>query len=464
MADAPTSPPHVMLNGWKEIAAYVGKSVRSVQRWQATLGLPVHRIRTPHGQIVYAAAEEIDAWRRERDLDGHAAIDPTPARPVARASAPAEAAAPAPAAGGDARRFRLGRHYLWLVPAIVLLVASGTVWFRQPRDARPVAVDFRFGSRTLEALGTDGSVLWTHRFDRDVSAIGEGRSPLNFHLLDVDDDQEPEVLVLVRFAQRGRAPTMSDGLFCFRRDGALMWSVIPDQTLSFGGQRYGAPWKIQDFVASDTAGPRRFWLALAHHTWWPGFVLEIGSDGAPSVRYAQAGPVSSLAHWVTPSGGVLAVGGVVSSRLEATVALLKDGDPPATFPSLGSGPYACVGCPQAEPHRVFAFAVPGHARQFLERDPAVIGVAVSGVGLTVRLDDGVRPAGVHGVALFGPNLSPHSVAYADRYWRFHRELELEGVVDHTVDECPERSDPRVVREWTPSGWLDVPTETDGPAD
>jgi hypothetical protein len=30
------------LNGWKEIAAYVGKGVRTVQRWEKAHGLPVH--------------------------------------------------------------------------------------------------------------------------------------------------------------------------------------------------------------------------------------------------------------------------------------------------------------------------------------------------------------------------------------------------------------------------------------
>ena len=55
------------LNGWKEIAAYLGKSVRSVQRWEVTLGLPVRRIRTPDGVIIYAEPGEIDTWKRTLD-------------------------------------------------------------------------------------------------------------------------------------------------------------------------------------------------------------------------------------------------------------------------------------------------------------------------------------------------------------------------------------------------------------
>ena len=32
-----------VLNSWKEIASYLGRSVRTVQRWEREFGLPVHR-------------------------------------------------------------------------------------------------------------------------------------------------------------------------------------------------------------------------------------------------------------------------------------------------------------------------------------------------------------------------------------------------------------------------------------
>lgn len=50
------------LNSWKEIAAYLGKDVRTVQRWEAREGLPIHR--KPHDKLssVYAYEAEIDSW------------------------------------------------------------------------------------------------------------------------------------------------------------------------------------------------------------------------------------------------------------------------------------------------------------------------------------------------------------------------------------------------------------------
>ena len=54
------------LDSWKEIAAHLGRTVRSVQRWERTCDMPVHR----HGHVssssVYAFRSELDAWWASR--------------------------------------------------------------------------------------------------------------------------------------------------------------------------------------------------------------------------------------------------------------------------------------------------------------------------------------------------------------------------------------------------------------
>lgn len=50
-----------ILNGWKEVAAYLNRGVRTVQRWEE-YGLPVRR---PGGHIraaVVTTTEEVDRW------------------------------------------------------------------------------------------------------------------------------------------------------------------------------------------------------------------------------------------------------------------------------------------------------------------------------------------------------------------------------------------------------------------
>jgi transcriptional activator of cad operon len=50
------------LESWKEIAAYLRRDVRTVQRWEQTDGLPIHRHRRAHRPIPYAYKAELDAW------------------------------------------------------------------------------------------------------------------------------------------------------------------------------------------------------------------------------------------------------------------------------------------------------------------------------------------------------------------------------------------------------------------
>lgn len=57
----------MLLNGWKEIANYVGRGVRTVQRWEIH-GLPARR---PGGHIrgaVIAVPSELDEWLSTRAL------------------------------------------------------------------------------------------------------------------------------------------------------------------------------------------------------------------------------------------------------------------------------------------------------------------------------------------------------------------------------------------------------------
>jgi len=54
------------LRSWKEIAAYTGVSIRTVQRWEREFGLPVRRVATKRGSVVFAFRSELDAWLRTR--------------------------------------------------------------------------------------------------------------------------------------------------------------------------------------------------------------------------------------------------------------------------------------------------------------------------------------------------------------------------------------------------------------
>lgn len=59
-----------ILNTWKEIAQYVGRSVRTIQRWESELGFPIHRPRGKQRSAVIAMPPEIDEWARRTPSAG----------------------------------------------------------------------------------------------------------------------------------------------------------------------------------------------------------------------------------------------------------------------------------------------------------------------------------------------------------------------------------------------------------
>jgi hypothetical protein len=55
-----------ILESWKEISAYLKRSVRTCRRWESSLGLPVHRLDGTPSARVFAYPEEIDRWMAEK--------------------------------------------------------------------------------------------------------------------------------------------------------------------------------------------------------------------------------------------------------------------------------------------------------------------------------------------------------------------------------------------------------------
>jgi hypothetical protein len=65
-----------ILSSWKEIAAYLGKGVRTVQRWEVELELPVRRPAPGAKHVVLAFPAELDDWVKNGKVRESAAEEP----------------------------------------------------------------------------------------------------------------------------------------------------------------------------------------------------------------------------------------------------------------------------------------------------------------------------------------------------------------------------------------------------
>ena len=105
------------LESWKEIAAYLGRDVTTVRRWEKGEKLPVHRHLHHKLGSVYAYTTELDAWRSNRT--------PGPATD-------------APDTRADSEPVRRRQHARVAAVLAALALAAGLTWFVRERTRKPV--------------------------------------------------------------------------------------------------------------------------------------------------------------------------------------------------------------------------------------------------------------------------------------------------------------------------------------
>lgn len=434
-----TGPPESdALNGWKEVAAYLGKSVRAVQRWEH-FGLPVHRIKTPTGQVVYALKHEIDEWRQRSDVRSEPADD------TSQPEFPAEAI--------PSRINRWRGSWMLLPGTVLLLVAIGatTVGYRlTKRDSTKVEpTKFVLTGNALEALAPDGHVRWRHVFDRPLSKLRHTvDDPID--VVDTDDDGVPEVLVRVHLVARSGEESNAETLVCFERDGRIRWTYTPDLSLTFDGRRFDGPWRLYDVMVSTPPAERHVWVSFGHHTWWPSAVAQIDTRGRATITYVQSGAVYELAQWNTPSGSFIIAGGVNNEYARASIAVLPTDGLARTSPQTRGSGYYCDGCPPSPPHVLLL--LPPSELNVASGHPYNRVAEIRQEGESIRVDTNeYQHAGL--VFFLDKHLRATEATPNDHFNSLHHQLQNFGKVTHNKEQCLLWPPGSRIRRWTPErGW------------
>jgi len=122
------------LDCWKEIAAYLGKVERTVKRWDADRGLPIHRVPGGGRASVYAYTVELDEWLKsdrarepeatQQASDEQVVSEETSNSTFGAAHLSVMVASRSPEA--SAPRSALGQNWLLALCGLLLAGAAGT--------------------------------------------------------------------------------------------------------------------------------------------------------------------------------------------------------------------------------------------------------------------------------------------------------------------------------------------------
>jgi len=419
------------LESWKEIAAFLGRTERTVMRYEE-LGMPVHRLPGAKRSRVTASRAELTKWLG--------------AEP--RTEAPVQLTPPDPKR--SAKRYWInGMVVAVLAGAVIVVVLSRTHSSGLPAEAK-------LTERGLMALDSDGRTLWIYPIQRKLNlSIPYPPSKLTY-MADFFSDGGREVLVIIPYAM---GPNPQDGteceIVCFSIRGKRLWSYLPRETFQFGTHELHGPWQILDPLISRR-GP--IYVALIHSVWGNSFVVELDpKTGHSTVRYVNTGTIRSLGEIQTSHTTYLIAAGFNNEHDGGSAALVDVGKQFGASPQTAGTRHRCTSCPEGAPDYYFVFPrSEGNRLRKLYENPVRTMQVIGNEVLFGKYEGNER--GVDAFYLLGlePRIHPISLRFGSSYDLEHHELEQSGELHHTLAHCPERLHPSPVRMWTPTGgWTEL---------
>jgi hypothetical protein len=234
-----------VLQSWKEIATYLGVSVRSAQRWE-TSGLPVHRQGTGTKARTFAYADELRRWRATTSI--HVL--------EASTSGPQTSEPPAPVE----RRWRG-----WLTAgALALMALAAIVWLAGLLPMSRVPHGWTLEGSRLRVVDSRDRFCWDKQLP-PFNQIYDDWAQDKVVVADIDGDGRTEVL----FNYLPEPAATGGSLMCFEQNGKLRWQQRFGGPKTFGDRTFDASY-CGRFVRPVRVGGRLLLLTVAnHHIWYP---------------------------------------------------------------------------------------------------------------------------------------------------------------------------------------------------
>jgi predicted DNA-binding transcriptional regulator AlpA len=459
------------LNGWKEIAAFLGKSVRTVQRWEREFSLPVHRLGGNGSEVVFAWRSEITEWTRSAaQARASAGTPPDGEEPSAASTARRAATRGAEIEAAPATRpaWALAPRWRAALATAALLAVSTALWIGWREglfgagDGPPAS--WRVADDRLTVLDSRGRTLWSHRFRLDLSeesyapyAVADRDLPPPVRIEDIDGDGSREVLVAVKTLGVTRP-----SLYVFNADGSVRFSNGPPAvTLRFGETDYPPEWMVMGtWTTINSAHERSIWVLYYQKPHFPSLLTRLDTQGRVRSEYVSNGYIRIVREARWKGKDAVLITAINNESLGGSLAIFEGGEVRGSAPAENPK-YRCENCPPGGPDHFLVFPRtclsmwPGClvpvSQAWVDTDDRVWAVAQHD-RIDLRRPD--QPAGAIQYG-FDRNLALVRVELDGPFVRRHKELETAGKLDHALD-ANDAAKALPVRIWNGTHFEDLP--------
>jgi hypothetical protein len=385
------------LCSWKEIAAYLGVTVRTAQKWEHERGLAVRHLPGSRRGRVLITIGELDAWKQSSTV-------------------PATGTAPA-----------LKRHvaWRWFVPLAVVMLLALIAVLAWPRAGAPAR--FRIEHNALVVTDDHGRDLWRKTFDALHPAAYATGDKVWFG--DLDAAGETAVLFLLISGKTG-APAP---LIAYNKDGSERWRFVPGRAVRTATGHFAPPFRAEHFLVAPLGrdGSRRI-AVTSTHLYYACQIALLDTNGHLLREYWHSGHLQHLlaADLQQQGWNALVIAGINNARKAATLLVLD--------------PDHFTGASREElpEYQLQDFPPPVEAARLLfprscinrALEPFVDITALwrDGADLALEVQHRLSPPDATLFYRLKPDLTLDSVAVGASFERVHLALHASGILKHTL--------------------------------
>ena len=464
------------LDSWKAIAEYLDRNVRTVTRWADERGMPIHHVPGKKRGAVFAFTIEIDAWlveQKERDDSRSSGIRSGAGTSAELSSLGTAEEAERTAVPDNFQESSRGWGAIFLralqrriaVPVVLVAMGAAAISTVLPPVNRrgPELVSLEYGADTVEGKSADGHTMWVHRYPQQLAEdyLKTQRPPSRVLDFFGDGGREAATIVPLRTGPNPTNPFQPQVDF-FTSAGKVLWSYLPQRGFRFGEHDLKGPWHLQDLLVTEESGQQTLWVVATHHLWGNSFVVQLDPrTGKDTLRFVNTGSIRRLSEVKAAQGTYLLAGGFNNEWDSGSLAITKEDRPFAASPQTPGSRHYCDSCRPGVTDYYFVFPRSEINRTAGAYEDSVREISVAGEGLEISKLEALTDGRELTIYLLRrePPFSVISLRYNSDYDRLHRAWSVEGKLNHSLENCPERLHPQPVRLWTPAtGWTELPVK------